>query len=240
MPLAGHLRELRRRLLWVVLVFGALSVVCFLFIETFVDLALAISPGFSFVYLAPSELVTSYMKLALALGLVFSLPFILWQIWAFVQPGLTEREERAARPAMVAGVFFFLLGIAFCYFAVLPMTLRFFYNFNGSQEIEASISFNNYLNFLLGMLAAFGLVFEMPPVSFILARLGILKPSLLVKGRKYAVLLIFIAAAIITPPDAVSQIMTAVPMVGLYEVSILSARAAAKGRAEDTVEETEK
>ncbi|MCD8321745.1 MAG: twin-arginine translocase subunit TatC [Oscillospiraceae bacterium] len=237
MPLAGHLRELRRRLLWVVLVFGALSVVCFLFIDVFVDLALAISPGFSFVYLAPSELVTSYMKLALALGLVFSLPFILWQIWAFVQPGLTEREERAARPAMIAGVFFFLLGIVFCYFAVLPMTLRFFYNFNGSQEIQASISFNNYLNFLLGMLAAFGLVFEMPPVSFILARLGIVKPSTLVKGRKYAVLIIFIAAAIITPPDAVSQIMTAIPMVGLYEISILSARAAAKSRAEAGAED---
>jgi len=184
MSLAGHLRELRRRLFWAVLVFAALSVVCFLFIERFVDLALAISPGFDFVYLAPSELVTSYMKLALALGLVFSLPFILWQLWAFVQPGLTEREEWAARPALIAGVIFFILGVVFCYFIVLPMTLRFFYNFNGSQEIQASISFNTYLNFLLGMLAAFGLVFEMPPVSFILARLGILKPALLVKGRK--------------------------------------------------------
>lgn len=226
MTVAGHLTELRRRLFWSVLAFAALSVVSFIFIQRFVDLAIGLSPEFDFVYLSPSELVTSYMKLALVLGLVFSSPFILWQIWAFIQPGLTEEEGRSALSAVAAGFVFFLIGAVFCFTVILPITLQFFYNFNNSKDITAAISFNSYMSFILGMLVAFGVVFEMPVLSFLLARLGLLKPSLLVAGRKYAILLVFILAAIITPPDVISQIMTAIPMIGLYELSIAVSRAA--------------
>lgn len=237
MTVAGHLNELRRRLFWIVLVFVAATVVCFLFIQKFVDLALAMSPGFSFVYLSPSELVTSYMKLSIVLGLVFSSPFILWQVWAFIQPGLTEEEGKSALSAIVAGFVFFLIGALFCFFVMLPITLQFFYNFNGSKEIAASISFNNYMNFVLGMLVAFGLIFEMPVLSFLLSRLGLLKPQILVSARKYAILLVFVVAAVITPPDIVSQLMTAVPMLGLYELSILVSRAAYRARKPEEDEE---
>ena len=230
MTVTGHLNELRKRLFLSVLVFVALSVASFVFIERFVALALGLSPAFDFVYLSPAELVTSYMKLALVLGLVFSSPFILWEIWAFVAPGLTERESRAAGAALVAGFVFFLIGALFCFTVILPITLQFFYDFNGSRDITASISFNSYMSFILGMLVAFGVVFEMPVLSYLLARLGLLGPGLLVKGRKYAVLLIFILAAVITPPDVVSQIMTAVPMLALYELSILVSRTAYKAR----------
>ena len=230
MTVAGHLNELRRRLFWIAAAFIGASLVCFLFIEKFVTLALAMSPEFSFVYLAPSELFTSYLKLAFVLGLVFSSPFILWQIWAFVQPGLTEEEGKSALSAIVAGFVFFLLGALFCFLVVLPITLQFFYNFNGSTEITASISFNNYMNFILGMVVAFGAVFEMPVLSFLLARLGLLKPEWLVSARKYAVLLVFIVAAVITPPDVVSQLMTAAPMLVLYEISIFVSRRAYKAR----------
>lgn len=230
MTIAGHLSELRRRLVWCALVYVAASVVCFIFIQKFVDMALALSPDFQFVYLTPSELVTSYMKLALILGLVFSSPFILWQVWAFIQPGLTRRERRAALSAIVAGFVFFVLGAVFCFTVILPITLQFFYNFNGSKEIAANISFNSYMSFILGMLVAFGVVFEMPVLSFLLSRLGLLKPQILVTGRKYAVLVVFIVAAVITPPDVVSQLMTAVPMLGLYELSIVVSRAACKMR----------
>jgi len=239
MTVTGHLSELRRRLFWCALVFVALSVVSFVFIQRFVDVALALSPDFDFVYLSPSELVTSYMKLALVLGLVFASPFILWQVWAFVEPGLTKTESRSAGSAIVGGFFFFLIGAAFCFFVILPITLQFFYNFNGSRDITASISFNNYMSFILGMLVAFGVVFEMPVLSYLLARLGVFGPGLLVKGRKYAILLIFIIAAIITPPDVVSQIMTAVPMIALYELSILVSRAAWKRHKDDPDEEDE-
>jgi sec-independent protein translocase protein TatC len=239
MTVSGHLSELRRRLFWCVLVFVAMSVLCFVFIQKFVDVALALSSDFQFVYLSPSELVTSYMKLALILGLVLSSPFILWQIGAFVQPGLTPTESRAALAAVVAGFVCFLVGVVFCFVIILPITLQFFYSFNGSKAITASISFNNYMNFILGMLVAFGVVFEMPVLSFLLARLGLLKPEHLVSARKYAILVIFFLAAVITPPDVVSQLMTAVPMVGLYELSIFVSRWAYKMRPASEDEEAE-
>ena len=241
MTVTGHLRELRSRLFKSVLAFLALSVVCFIFIQRFVNAVLALSPDFSFVYLSPSELLTSYMKLALILGLVFSSPIILWEIWAFVQPGLTKKESGSVRTAVIAGFGFFLLGTLFCYFLILPLTLKFLYSFNGSLDIEANISFNYYMNFILGMLVAFGAVFEMPVLSYLLSRLGVLKPAGLIKARKYAVLLVFLIAAIITPPDVLSQLMTAVPMLALYELSILVSRAAVKkrGEADDEDEEDE-
>ena len=237
MTVTGHLKELRSRLFKSVLVFLVLSVICFAFIQHFVDAVLALSPEFEFVYLSPSELLTSYMKLSLILGLAFASPVILWEVWAFVRPGLTKREAGSIRSAVFAGFGFFLLGMAFCYFLILPLTLQFLYNFNGSLDITANISFSYYMNFILGMLVAFGAVFEMPVLSYLLSRLGVLKPQGLVKARKYAILVVFLVAAIITPPDVVSQIMTAVPMLGLYELSILVSRAAAKKHEADEDDE---
>lgn len=239
MTITGHLSELRRRLTTSVLAFVALSVVSFIFIQQFVDIVLSLSSDFSFVYLSPSELVTCYMKLALVLGLVFSSPIILWQVWAFVKPGLTKSESQSAGFAIVGGFVFFLIGMAFCFFFMLPITLDFFYNFNGSKDIAASISFDNYMSFVLGMLVAFGVIFEMPVLAYLLGRLGVIGPTPLIKARKYAILLIFIIAAIITPPDVVSQIMTALPMLGLYELSIAVSRFAWKKRKTDTEESDE-
>ena len=239
MTVTGHLNELRTRVFRSVIVYLVLSVLCFVFIQRFVDAVLALSSDFSFVYLAPSELLTSYMKLSLVLGLVFSSPVILWEVWAFVRPGLTKTEASSVRIAVIAGFGFFLLGMAFCYVLILPLTLRFLYEFNGSLDIAANISFSYYMNFVLGMLVAFGAVFEMPVLSYLLSRLGVLNPTALVKGRKFAVLVIFIIAAIITPPDVVSQIMTGVPMLGLYELSIFVSRKAYAKRAPDEEDEDE-
>ena len=233
MSVAGHLAELRKRLFIIVGALLGFSVLAFLGVETFVELMLGLSEGFSFVYLAPAELVTAYLKFSVILGLVFSSPILLWQVWAFVSPGLEGTEKHSVKTAIVAGFVFFLIGALFCYAIVLPMTLQFFYNFNGSTNIAASISFNNYMNFVLSMLVVFGLVFEMPVLSFMLARIGILKGEWLRKGRKYAILLVFIIAAIITPPDVVSQLMTAGPMLLLYELSIYVALAAGKLRERD-------
>ena len=239
MTVTGHLRELRSRVFKSVLAFLVLSVLCFVFIQRFVDAALSLSPAFSFVYLSPSELLTSYMKLSIILGLVFASPIILWEIWAFVRPGLTGREAGSVKTAVIAGFVCFLLGMAFCYFLILPLTLDFLYRFNGSVDITANISFSYYMNFILGMLVAFGAVFEMPVLSYLLSRLGVLKPSVLVKGRKYAVLVIFLVAAVITPPDVLSQIMTAIPMIGLYELSVFVSRAAEKRRVDEGDDEEE-
>lgn len=228
MTVAGHLAELRKRLVISVTALLGFSVLAFIFIQKFVDLMLRLSADFSFVYLSPAELVTSYLRLAVVIGLVFASPVILWQIWAFVSPGLTGNERRSALTAVVAGFGFFLIGALFCYVVVLPMTLQFFYGFNASKDITANISFQSYMSFVLSMLVVFGVVFEMPVLGFLLGKLGFVKSKWLVRGRKYAILLIFICAAIITPPDVVSQIMTAIPMMGLYELTIYVVKAAEK------------
>lgn len=230
MSVAGHLRELRKRLVNSVCAVLGFSVLAFIFIQKFVDLMLRLSSDFSFVYLAPAELVTAYLRLAVVLGLVFASPVILWQVWAFVSPGLTDGERRSGKIALVAGFGFFLIGALFCYAVVLPMTLSFFYGFNSSKDIAASISFDSYMTFVLGMLVVFGAVFEMPVLSYLLGRVGVLHADWLRKGRKYAILLIFIVAAIITPPDVVSQVMTAIPMIALYELSAVVCARAEKNR----------
>ena len=237
MTVTGHLSELRKRITAAAVAFLAASVVCFIFIEKFVNLLLRLGTSFDFVYLSPSELLTCYMKLALILGLVIASPVILWQIWAFIRPGLTETETRSTRGAILGGFGCFLLGAAFCYVVILPITLNFLYDFNTSTDITANISFNNYMSFITGMLLAFGVVFEMPVLSYLLGRFGLLNPTILRKGRKFAVLIIFILAAIITPPDVVSQLMTGIPMLGLYEVSIWVCSRAYKRHEADPVED---
>ncbi len=239
MTVAGHLTELRRRLFIIVAAVLAFSVLAFIFVQVFVDLMLGLSEGFHFVYLTPAELVTAYILLSVVLGVVFASPIVLWQIWVFVSPGLEAEEKRSVKTAIAAGFVFFLLGALFCFFVVLPMTLRFFYSFNGSTDIAANISFQSYMNFVLSMLVVFGLIFEMPVLSFMLARLGVLKAEWLRKGRKYAVLLVFIVAAIITPPDVISQLMTAAPMLLLYELSIYVVGIANKLRAKEQAERAE-
>lgn len=232
MSVGAHLRELRRRLFLSVGAVAAFTILAFLFIQKFVDLMLRLSPQFSFVYLTPSELVGAYMKLSVILGVVFASPVLLWQVWAFVRPGLTGSERRSGLTALTAGFGFFLLGAFFCYAVMLPMTLNFLYGFNEGTSIEASVSFDSYMSFVLGMLVAFGVVFEMPVLSFMLGRFGVIHAKWLRTGRKYAILIIFIIAAVITPPDIVSQIVTAFPMMGLYEISVFVCARAEKHRAE--------
>jgi len=138
-----------------------------------------------------------------------------------VAPALTREEKRAVRPALIGGIGFFCLGAAFSYFVALPFMIQFLVNFSRSDFIHSSISVAAYLDFMIGMLLTFGLVFEEPMLAFVLTSLGILTPHLLRKVRSYAIPVIFALAAVITPPDVVSQFMVAVPMIVLYELSIL-------------------
>ena len=222
MSLVGHLREVRNR---IALVFVALIVVffaCFACIKPLANklLEMGRSYGFQYVYLAPSEMLTSYFKLSMILAVVIVAPLLLSQIWGFIAPALTRREKRAIRPALIGGLFFFFIGSAFSYFIALPFMIQFLINYSASEFIQSAISVASYLDFMVGMLLTFGLVFELPMLAFVLSNLGVLTPQLLRTVRPYAIVLIFILAAIITPPDVVSQFMIAVPMIGLYELSI--------------------
>lgn len=228
MSVVGHLQEFKNRAVVVILIFLAASIVCFAFIQKVVNLMLAAGPGFEFVYLAPSELLTSYVKLALIMGLVIASPVLLYEIWAFIAPALSDREKKAGFFALLGGFGFFAVGVFFAYMVAIPFMINFFVQFNTSEIITSSISFENYMNFMIGMLMTFGLVFEMPILALLLSTIGILKPEYMIKARKYAILLIFVIAAIITPPDVVSQIMIGIPMVLLYEISIIVSRVVVK------------
>ena len=219
MSLVGHLREIRNRIALSVVALLAAFVICFAIIKPLANAMLQM--GFQYVYLSPSELLTSYFKLALVLAVVVVSPLLIFQIWGFVAPALTKKEKRAIRPALLGGFFFFCLGALFSYMVALPFMIQFLVNFSTSDFIHSAISVASYLDFMIGMLLTFGVVFEEPMLAFVLTKLGILTPDILRKVRRYAIPLIFVIAAVITPPDVVSQFMVAVPMIGLYELSIL-------------------
>ena len=235
MSLVGHLKEMRDRLALSVVVLLAAFAVCFALIRGLADrmLEMGVRYGFQYVYLAPSELLTTYFKLALILGAVIASPFLLFELWGFVAPALRNREKKAVLPALFGGFGFFLIGALFAYVIALPFMIQFLVDFSQSAWVHASISVASYIDFVVGMILVFGLVFEMPLLAYVLTRLGVLSPKLLRRVRRYFVPVAFLLAAVITPPDVASQFMVAVPMLGLYELSIFISMAAYRQRKAD-------
>ena len=233
MSLVGHLKEIRNRIGLVVVALLVAFVACFAFIKPLATILLEMGQdyGFQYVYLSPSELITAYFKLSLILAIVIVSPLLLSQIWGFLAPALTKREKKAIGPALAGGLVFFFIGAAFSYLIAIPFMIQFLINYSQSEMISSAISVASYLDFMVGMMLTFGLVFEMPMLAFVLSNLGILTPEILRKLRSYAVVLVFIIAAVITPPDVVSQFMIAVPMLGLYELSILISAVICRRRA---------
>ena len=237
--IVDHLTELRNRLFVVVITFIILTVAAFAFVKDITELILRMGTdaGFRFVYIAPSEMLIADFKVALIISLVLELPLILYQIWAFAAPALTKKEKIVVSLCLLAGLVFFALGCVFCYIVAMPMMVRFLSSYSTSSLVSASVSFQNYLNFVIGLVLTFGIVFEMPIIAMLLSQFGILKPAFMKKVRKYAILVIFIIAAIITPPDVVSQIMVGVPMIFLYELSILFCQLTYRKKKEKEVDE---
>jgi len=176
--------------------------------------------GGSLIFTSVAEAFFTYMKVAFISGLILASPFVLYQIWAFVAPGLYRHEKKYVVPFVLAGSFFFAIGILFAYYVALPVGFKFLLGF-ATDFIKPLPSMKEYLSFSIKFLLAFGLVFEFPVVLVLLARIGVVDAKALARQRKYAILLIFIFAAIITPPDIISQVIVALPMIGLYELSIL-------------------
>ena len=183
-----------------------------------------------FVYIAPQELLLVYLNTALVGALIICFPVLAFEVYAFCSPGLTGRERFFVLTSLLAGTAFFVLGVAFARFISLPFVLRFLIQFTGQVDVSASISIQQYIGFLLTVFVVFGLVFELPVISVLLTSLGLIRAEWLIKARKVMIVVIFLLAAIITPPDVVSQIMVAVPMIALYELSILLSRLVGKRR----------
>lgn len=173
-----------------------------------------------------------HMKIAFFASLFLTAPYTLFEIWRFVSPGLYKNEKRLVFPFVFFSTLLFVSGVLFAYFIALPPAFRFFVSFS-TDFLKPMISFREYLSLTLKFLLAFGLCFEMPVFIFFLAKFGIVNSKMLSKQRRYAILIIFIVAAILTPsPDAVSQILMAIPLMVLYEVSIFVAKFARRKKPE--------
>ncbi len=223
MNLIGHLEELRRRAIICILT----VVACSLFSYFYSDKILAILKRpfpHSLVFIAPMEPFVITLKIALFGGIALALPMLLLQAWQFTSSGLKEKEKRYLLVYAPFSLLLFLGGASFAYFLVIPIGLRFLLSFGGGS-LEPMISINKYLSFITVMILTFGIVFELPLVSLFLVRIGIISPQFLARNRKVAIIAIFVLAAILTPSiDAFTQILMAVPLAILYEVSIWLAK----------------
>ena len=229
MELVEHLRELRDRLIRTVLGIALTTGLSFLFVDRLIGLFLAVVPKSDNIHVtvfAPTEAFTAYFKVALTFGIVFAMPLIVYQVFRFMAPGLTGAERRWVLLSVPLITLFFLAGVVFCYTLVLPSALNFLLNF-GSAEFQRNPPLNDLLGFETNFLLAVGITFELPPVMFMLAKLGIVSAPRMRRVRRYVIVLAFIIAAIITPtPDPVNQTIVALPVYLLYELGLLFARLA--------------
>ncbi|MCQ4861833.1 twin-arginine translocase subunit TatC [Desulfovibrio desulfuricans] len=244
MGLMDHLSELRGRLVRCCLAVMVGFIACWAVVDPIFDALVApllsvLPDGSHAIYTTLPEGFFTRMHIAFVAGVFVSSPAIFYQVWAFIAPGLYEEEKRSIIPVAVMSAFFFISGGAFCYFVVFPNAFAFFMSY-ATDTIVAMPKISDYLSFVLKLILAFGLVFEMPLFAFFLARMGIITAELMRRVRRYAILAIFIVAAILSPPDVVSQLLMAAPMLVLYEVSIFVAAGFGKKPAKEEDESDEK
>lgn len=240
LPFTSHLEELRSRLIKSGLAVIAGFAACYgvserLFAFLVRPLERALPEGGHLAMLRVQEAFLTYLKIALLAGVFLASPVILYQAWKFVAPGLYPKEKRYVWPFVGAATFFFFTGAAFAYWVVFPFGFQFLLAY-AKGAIQATISIEAYLGFATRLLLAFGLVFELPVVVFFLARMGLLTHHTLARTRGYALVVIFIVAAVLTPPDVFTQLLMAAPLYILYEISILVARFAGREPEEVTEE----
>ena len=236
MPLLEHLDELRGR----VIKCAVAVLVCAIggWILGPKVLELLSKPVGTLYFFAPTEALVVRMKLAIAMGAGFASPVVLYQIWAFVVPALTKSEKRYALPTVIFSTILFLGGVAFAYFLVMPIGLKVLLSFGG-PALKDLIGVQKYFTFVIWLMVACGVVFEMPVVVFFLAKIGIIGPDTLIRKWREAILGIFVAAAVVTPSiDGITQVILAIPLMLLYIVSIFVSFLA-RGRAKRSPEGSE-
>jgi sec-independent protein translocase protein TatC len=227
-PFTSHLEELRHRLIIAFIAVAVGFVVSYGFKEQLFDilvrpLKMVMAEGDTLIFTNLPEAFFTYLKVAFLTGIGLASPVILYQFWMFVAPGLYDKEKRLLLPIVFLSTLFFVGGALFGYFIVFPYGFKFFLGF-ATETIRPMPSMKEYLGFTAKLLLAFGVVFELPLVITFMAKLGLVTVPFLRRNRKYAILLFFIGAAILTPPDVVTQIMMALPLMLLYEISIIGAK----------------
>ncbi|MBU1342127.1 MAG: twin-arginine translocase subunit TatC [Proteobacteria bacterium] len=242
-PFTEHLGELRDRLVRSFIAVGIGFLVAYFFKEKLFDIlvaplvtAMGDNENTRMIFTGLPEAFFTYLKVSLLAGIVAATPVLFYEFWMFVSPGLYRTEKKYFLPIVFLSVFFFAIGSSFGYFIVFPYGFKFFLGF-ATDTIYAMPSMKEYLSFASKMLLAFGFVFELPLVLTFMARMGLVNVQFLKKNRKYAILIFFIGAAVITPPDVVTQIMMALPLMVLYEISILGAKIFGKKKTVETDDE---
>jgi sec-independent protein translocase protein TatC len=242
-PFLSHLEELRKRLIHCAIAVGIGFVISYIFSERL--FRILISPlmtvmpeGDRLIFTNLPEMFLTYLKTAFITGILLVAPVIFYQLWMFIAPGLYQHEKKFVVPFVVFSTILFVGGALFGYFIVFPFGFKFFLGF-ANEYIQALPSVKQYFSFSIKLLFAFGIVFELPVVVFFLAKMGLVTPEFLKRKRKYALLLTFVMAAILTPPDVITQLMMAGPLILLYEIGIIIARIARRKKVTEdgTVEE---
>lgn len=223
MSFMDHLEELRWRIIYSLIGVIVGTILCWIysdFLITNILLAPAVRAGIKLQNLRPFGQIMLYFEISIIGGIVLSLPNLVYQLWKFIEPALRTAEKKYISAIVLFTTFCFLSGIAFAYFVMLPMTFGFAANF-GSKAIENNFAVDEYLSIIVSIMLGAGVVFELPMLSFFLSKLGILKPQLMRRYRRHAIVVIMVLAAFLTPgTDPVSQLVLAVPLVLLYEISI--------------------
>ncbi len=232
LSLIGHIGELRKRLIFIAFTILLGSIISYNFIGTIVDLIILPAENLDFIYLSPPELFMAYIKISLLVGVFITTPITISQIWIFVKPGLKKKEKKYIVFSLFSGIIFFLLGVVFSYFVIIPITIKFFVQVQVDQ-ITPLFSFENYISFVLSLLLSFGLVFELPLLITVLSLLNLVKAKTLKRLRKVIIIAILTLSAILTPPDFLSQVLMAIPMLALYELGITIASAIDKRKSKN-------
>jgi len=224
MPFTHHLEELKTRLTRILIAIGVGFIICYFFKEKLfrvltLPLIAVLPDEGSMIFTGLPEAFFTYLKVSVLGSIFLTSPYILYQLWKFVSPGLYKSEKKHVIPFVTFSTIFFVGGSLFAYYIVFPFGFKFFVAF-GSDFIRPMLSLKEYLSFSMKLLIAFGVIFELPIFMFFLAKMGVVDSRTLTKKRKYAILLVFITAALFTPPDVVTQGLMALPLMLLYEISI--------------------